>query len=125
MAKSRVASWEDAFKTDKIAVSGLINQFYLQKSNLIGVNGMTTPDLLWRYIMINTEIEGIIGNYIEPENEYWTIVNQLKLSFIPEIVQMPQNSGMILKKLSIWNKLLSKEFMKLNMMLVRSRAARI
>ena len=120
----RVASW-DELRNDKIALTGIINQFYLQKSNLIGINGLRTEDILWRYIMINTEIEGLISNYIDKDSEYWTEVNKLKVVFIPDYVRMPQNSGLVLKKLSRWNQLLSREYARLNMLLTISRAAKI
>jgi len=124
MARGRVASWEE-LRNDKIAVSGIINQFFLQKSNLIGQNGLSTPELLWRYIMINTEVEGLISNYINQDSEYWVKVNKLKKTFVPELVKMPQNSAMILGKISLWNQLLSSEFAKLDMMITKRKAARV
>jgi len=75
--------------------------------------------------MINTEIEGLIGNYIEMDSQYWRDVAKLKQYFKPAYVQIPQNSGVVLDKLSHWNRLLSTEYAKLNMMLTRRTAARI
>ena len=124
MARSRVASW-DELRNDKIALTGIINNFYLQKSNLIGINGLATQEILWRYIIINGEIEGLISIYIHEESDYWTNVAQLKKFFIPDFVRMPQNSGLVLGKLSLWNQLLSKEYAKLNLLLTLTRAARI
>ena len=70
MARGRVASWEE-LRNDKIGLPGIITQFYMQKSNLIGVNGIGTQEILWRYITINNEIEGLLSVYIKEDSDYW------------------------------------------------------
>ena len=114
----------EEMRSDRIAVAYLLTRLHDQKANIIGINGMPFPELLSRLVQINYEIEGMLAPYIE-DPEYWSRVATLKEGFRPEILKMQPRLMEVREKLAEWDRLLSQEELRMNLLFTRHSNARV